>query len=144
MAAPIIVPFRGDGGGVSDLTWGQRQIWQAMVDTNTSQSMSSAAPLRGKTAADIAVDLEFLMRRHESLRTRLRFDDAGRPAQVISASGEIALHIIDAAGADPERVAGDLADGGRGGVRPGGAHPGTGRHRGEGASWWLNPCRGGW
>jgi hypothetical protein len=110
MAAPIIVPFRGDGGGVSDLTWGQRQIWQAMVDTNTSQSMSSAAPLRGKTAADIAVDLEFLMRRHESLRTRLRFDDAGRPAQVISASGEIALHIVDAAGADPERVAGDLAD----------------------------------
>jgi len=109
MAAPIIVPFQGDSGGIGDLTWGQRQIWQAMEETNTSQSMSSAAPLRGRTAADIAADLEFLMCRHESLRTRLRFDGAGRPSQVVSSSGEIALHVVEADGTDPERVAGDLA-----------------------------------
>jgi hypothetical protein len=109
MTDRIIVPFRGEGSGTGELTWGQRQIWRAMQETNTSQSMVAVAPLEGRTAADLAAELEFYMCRYESMRTRLHFGEGGRVTQVVSASGEIALEIVDTRGADPTRVAGELA-----------------------------------
>src|SRR5689334_25321177 len=106
MADRILVRFHGEGAGIGELTWGQRSVWRAMQETNTSQSMGAVAPLPpGKTAADLAAELEFYLSRYESMRTRLRFDDEGRVTQVVFASGEIALHIVDTGGADPVRVA---------------------------------------
>jgi condensation domain-containing protein len=110
MADRILVRFHGEGAGIGELTWGQRSIWRAMQETNTSQSMGAVAPLPpGKTAADLAAELEFYLSRYESMRTRLRFDDEGRVTQVVFASGEIALHIVDTGGADPARVAAELS-----------------------------------
>lgn len=111
MADQILIPFHGTGSGAGELTWGQRQIWKAMLETNTSQSMVAVAPLPpGRTAADLAAELEFYMCRYESMRTRLRFDPSGHVTQVVSDSGEIALHIVDTGGDDPARVARELAD----------------------------------
>jgi hypothetical protein len=110
MADRILVPFKGDGAGTGELTWGQRQIWKTMEETGTSQSMAAVVPLpAGKTAADLAGELEFFMCRYESMRTRMRFDAAGRPTQVTADSGEIALDIVDTGGADPAVVADALA-----------------------------------
>src|SRR2546430_2726082 len=110
MADRILVRFQGEGSGTGELTWGQRSIWRAMQDTNTSQGMGAVAPLpAGKTAADLADELEFYMCRYESMRTRLRFDRDGRVIQVVYASGEIPLHIVDSEGADPARVAEELS-----------------------------------
>jgi hypothetical protein len=110
VADRILIRFHGEGSGTAGLTWGQRSIWQAMQDTNTSQSMGAVAPLPpGKTAAELAAELEFYMCRYESMRTRLRFDDEGRATQVVYASGEIALYVVDTDGADPARVAEQLS-----------------------------------
>lgn len=110
MADRILVPFQGDGSGTGELTWGQRQIWKTMRETATSQSMGVVAPLpAGRTAADLAGELEFMLSRYESMRTRLRFDAAGHATQVVSAAGEAALEVVDTGGADPAQVAEGLA-----------------------------------
>jgi hypothetical protein len=45
------------------------------------------------------------MSRYQVMRTRLRIGGATWPQQVVSGSGEITLEIVDAADADPDRVA---------------------------------------
>jgi condensation domain-containing protein len=110
MAERIVVAFEGEGSGVGELTWGQRQIWQAMQDTGTSQSMGAVVPLDGKTVVDLAAELRFFMCRYESMRTRLRFDAEGKPWQEVSRSGEIAMEVFDADDdGDPAEVAEALA-----------------------------------
>lgn len=112
MADRILVRFEGPGSGVGELTWGQQQIWAAMQATDTSQSLRAVVPLPpGKSAADLAEELRFFMCRYESMRTRLQFDADGRPTQVVSERGEIAMELVDAdESADPAVVADELAD----------------------------------
>ncbi len=112
MADPILVRFAGTGSGEGDLTWGQQQIWAAMRETDTSQSLRAVMPLPpGKTPADLAGELWFFLCRYPSLRSRLRFDADGGPRQVVSASGEIALTVLDVTdGTDPAQAAEELAD----------------------------------
>jgi hypothetical protein len=107
MVSQILVPFEGEGSGVQDLTWGQVGFWQGMVDTGQSGTMGGVTALPpGVTIGFVADSLRFVMSRHQSLRTRLRFDaDGARPRQVCSASGEAPLEIVDAGDEDPAVVA---------------------------------------
>ncbi|OLB79450.1 MAG: hypothetical protein AUI14_10285 [Actinobacteria bacterium 13_2_20CM_2_71_6] len=93
----IIVAFEGDGSGVEELSWGQRDIWMAMVRQRNWLPVGGWKPLpAGTTVEDVADELRYLMSRYQTMRTRLCFDAEGRPRQVVSDSGEIALEIVDA------------------------------------------------
>jgi len=110
MTKQIVVPFQGDISGVGELTWGQREIWPALLASHTTSfSIGWWQELPpGRTAADIADDLWFIMSRHSALRTRLQFAADGRPRQTIAGSGEALLEVVDAGDADPAQVAADV------------------------------------
>jgi Condensation domain len=110
MSEQIVVPFEGDIAGVGELTWGQWEIWPSLRESHTTSfSIGGWAKLPpGRTAADIADDLQFLMSRHSSLRTRLQFAADGRPQQAIARSGKALLEVIDSGDADPAAVAADV------------------------------------
>ncbi|HEY5015910.1 MAG TPA: condensation domain-containing protein [Streptosporangiaceae bacterium] len=106
MTQRILVPFRGTSSGIGELTWGQADIWAAMQRQRSSLCVGGAFPLPpGTTVSKVAADLQFLMGRHDCLRTRLRFAADGRPLQVMSRSGEVPLEVIDPGDADPAAVA---------------------------------------
>ncbi|MBV1855086.1 condensation domain-containing protein [Catellatospora tritici] len=101
----IMVSFHGEGSGTGELSWGQREIWSAMRRQQSAIPVGGCLPLPpGTTLDDMVAELRFNMSRHQSMRTRLRFDADGRPRQVVSASGEIALEIVDSDGEDPAEV----------------------------------------
>ena len=105
----IVVPFEGEGSGVGELTWGQREIWPAMQDQRSSFSIGGVLSLPpGRTADDVAADLRFIMGRHASLRTRLRFAADGHVQQVVARSGAALLEVADAGDADPAEIAAAL------------------------------------
>jgi hypothetical protein len=102
----VIVPFAGEHSGAGELTWGQLDIWTCMQRQGSSLAFGGTFPLpAGTTVADVAADLEYLMSRHDSLRTRLRIRPGGQVQQVVTAAGEIALAVIDPGDADPGEVA---------------------------------------
>jgi hypothetical protein len=107
MAEPVIVRFAGPGSDVEELNWAQRSIWESMRAADRSIAIGGTMPLAaGTTVEDIAAILRFAMCRHPSLRTRLRFEPDGRPLQVVSGSGEIALAVVDVPDeADPAETA---------------------------------------
>jgi Condensation domain len=105
--ARILVPFQGDGSGVGELTWGQRGLWTAMQQTGSSLALTGVQPLPpGATVEQVAAGLRFVLNRHQSLRTKLRFDGGGGPRQELWSSGEVPLELVDADGdTDPAAVA---------------------------------------
>lgn len=108
----VIVQFEGDGSGVAELSWGQAEILSVMRVKANSLPMGGARALPpGQTVADVAAGLSFILSRHQSLRTRLRFDPDGQVKQVAHASGEITLEVVDAGDDDPGEVAADVAAG---------------------------------
>ncbi len=110
MAEQLLVPFRGPGSGVGCLSWGQKGIWQSIKREGQSITMGGVTPLpAGMTVDDAAAVLRFSVSRHESLRTRLRFDPDGSVQQVVSSSGVIPLEVLDAGTEDPEAVAGRVS-----------------------------------
>jgi hypothetical protein len=100
------VPFAGEGSGVAELSWGQRELWGGMQRQKTWMPLRAVRPLApGTTLDQIVTDLRYLVGRHESLRTRLRFDPDG-VKQVVASAGELTMEIVDAEpGADPTAVA---------------------------------------
>jgi hypothetical protein len=116
MVERIVVPFEGDGAGVDGLTWGQQQVWRAMVEVDSSMSMGGVVPVTdGRTVADFAEELRFLMSRYSTLRTRLVFTEPWHATSVDAchlvrqetfARGETVLEVHDTApGEDPAGVA---------------------------------------
>lgn len=116
MVERIVVPFEGDGAGVGGLTWGQQQVWRAMVEVDTSMSMGGVVPVTdGRTPADFVEELRFFMSRYAALRSRLVFDEPWHATsldvchlvrQEIVAHGETVLEVHDAGpGEDPAAVA---------------------------------------
>jgi hypothetical protein len=102
----VIVRFQGDGSGVAELSWGQHEIWCVIRDKNDSLPIGGVRALRpGQTVTDVAAGLRFIMSRHQSLRTRLRLAAGRAPQQVVHASGEIALEVVDAGDGDPAEAA---------------------------------------
>lgn len=106
MGERIVARFRGEGSGVDELSWGQLTLWSAMARLGTWLPIGGTAPVpEGTTVDDIAERLRFWMNRHQTMRTRLRFDRP-QPVQVVAAEGEIALEVVDAADhEDPAEVA---------------------------------------
>ncbi|GAA2017070.1 hypothetical protein GCM10009839_11040 [Catenulispora yoronensis] len=93
----LSVEFAGEGEGVAELSWGQREIWQSMTRQGNWLPLGGWKPLDpGTTIADVADELAYLHHRFPSMRTRLRFDDNARPYQVLAASGVTELEIYDA------------------------------------------------
>jgi hypothetical protein len=96
----IRVGFQGEGAGAGELTWGQMGIWRATLRNDRTINLAfPMPPPEGASVADVAGMLGFMVGRHPALRTRLRFT-AGpsgdrHPRQVIAASGEVPLHIVD-------------------------------------------------
>jgi hypothetical protein len=108
----VIVQFEGEGSGVGELSWGQHEIWSVMQETGESLPLNSVRALPpGQTVADVAAGLRFIMSRHQSLRTRLRFGPDGQARQVVHARGEITLDVVDAGDADPGDTAAAVAAG---------------------------------
>ncbi|HEX4701318.1 MAG TPA: condensation domain-containing protein [Pseudonocardiaceae bacterium] len=107
MVKQILVPFEGEGFGVEDLTWGQIGFWEGMYNTGQSATMGGiTADLPPGTGIDeVAEGLAFVVGRHQSLRTRLRFEPDGRVRQVCESSGQIPIEIVDAGDGDPDEVA---------------------------------------
>lgn len=106
MTDTVIVRFEGAGSGVAELSWGQHEIWYVMRDKDDSLPIGGVRALPpGQTVADVAAGLRFIMGRHQSLRTRLRFASGGPPKQVVHERGEIALDVVDAGDGDPAQTA---------------------------------------
>ncbi|HEX4703826.1 MAG TPA: condensation domain-containing protein, partial [Pseudonocardiaceae bacterium] len=103
----IPVHFDGDGGGIGELSWGQREMWGNIHrSANTQITLAGLAPLPATMIVeDVAAGFGFLIGRHQSLRTRIRPDEAGRLQQVVADRGETCLEVVDADGADPAEVA---------------------------------------
>jgi Condensation domain len=98
----IPVRFHGDGAGIGPLSWGQRELWLAMVRQRSWLPIGGWAPLApGTTVEDVVADLQWAMRRYPTFRTRLRFDALGEPLQSVAAWGTIGLDVFDvSSGAD--------------------------------------------
>lgn len=100
-----MIPFQGEGSDVEELTWAQRSIWEAMKAAGRSIAIGGVMAMPQETTVEqIAGILRFAMCRHQSLRTRLRFAPDNRPLQVVSASGEVPLFIVDAEDDDDPAV----------------------------------------
>ncbi|MEV4137151.1 condensation domain-containing protein [Dactylosporangium sp. NPDC049742] len=98
----ISVEFAGEGSGEDELSWGQREIWHALVDQKTWMPIGGTLPLpAGHTLEDAVEQLRYLMSRYPSMRTRLKFEADGTPRQVVHASGTIGLEVVDAGDGDP-------------------------------------------
>lgn len=99
----ISVPFSGEGSGIGELTWGQREILRAVRLSGHSVLLGGVTPLpESWTVDDIVLRVRFLMRRHQSLRTRLVRDAQGGLKQVLSASGELMIEHYDTAEEEDE------------------------------------------
>ncbi|QLQ36466.1 condensation domain-containing protein [Micromonospora robiginosa] len=105
--AQVPVPFAGPGAGTAPLTWGQKAILRDMRETGWTHNVSGAHPMpAGVTVEQVAAELADLMSRHPALRMRLGRDERGEPCQVVAATGETALDVVDVPDdADPADVA---------------------------------------
>jgi Condensation domain len=102
----LLVPFEGEGSGVGELSWGQREMWGVIQRLGSSMALGGVSPLPAGMSLDAAAAvLSFIVSRHQSLRTRLQFDADGRARQAVDASGVAALEIVEAGDADPAAVA---------------------------------------
>jgi Condensation domain len=96
VTSQLLVPFRGEGTGVGELTWGQQSVWQNMQRTGSTMNIGGAVELAGgATVEETATILSFILGRHQALRTRLRLGPTGPPRQVVSGSGEAVLEIVE-------------------------------------------------
>jgi Condensation domain len=106
MAERIIVSFSGLSTGSGPLSWGQQQLWRAMVEMDSSLGIGGVVPLQaGESAQGKAEELGFFLHRYEALRTRLSFGPGGEVTQVVSGSGQTWVDVYDAGGADPQEAA---------------------------------------
>jgi hypothetical protein len=109
VAQRVAVAFAGDGAGTGELSWGQRDIWQAMVRQKSWLPNGAWGPLpAGTTVDDVADMLRYIMSRFPTARTRLVFDAAGQPTQAVAGGGETVLEIVDAGDADAGQVADEV------------------------------------
>lgn len=115
----VTFDFRGARTTVEVLTWGQRAIWTAIDRTRPADAYFNFArtlPIPDRSdGSPVDVDavlsaLAIVFGRHEALRTRITVMD-GEPHQVVSATGTVAVDVVEATenvGAD---VAARIADG---------------------------------
>ncbi|MBV1851188.1 condensation domain-containing protein [Catellatospora tritici] len=106
VAERIAVPFTGDSGGTGELSWGQQAVWQGMVASGVSLTMTAVRDLApGAEVAEFIDEYGFYLGRYEAMRTLLRFDSDGRATQLVPTSGTAIIEVCDTRGADPAEVA---------------------------------------
>lgn len=112
MPRTISIPFEGEGSGSGELTWGQREMVRAVRLVGHWIPIGGVTPRLGTWSVDDLVDsVQFMMRRHQSLRTRLTRDAQGNLKQALSASGELVLAVYDVPpDEDPQAVAQAVSD----------------------------------
>ncbi len=110
VTSTVMVPFEGQGGGVADLSWGQAEMWRAIADQQSWMPLGGPAELPpAKDIEDIIAAMRWMLGRHRSLRTRLRFDPDGGVRQEVADHGDVPLHVVDVPDdGDPARVAADV------------------------------------
>lgn len=110
MTSVVMVPFRGEGSGVGELTWGQREIWAAMRTQQSWIPIGGAVPVPIPRPVEDFVDaVRFSLCRHPSLRTKLRFEPDGTILQVVAEHGEFPLNVVDVPDdADPAAAAAEM------------------------------------
>ena len=102
----VPVPFEGPGAGVEALTWAQHDLYAGMVRQQSWLPLGGTKELTPDvTVEQIVAELSYLVGRHQSLRTRLRFEADGTNRQVVSGSGATWLEVIDAGDREPAEVA---------------------------------------
>ncbi len=97
-AAParIIVPFAGPGAGTAPLTWGQKATLHDMRQTGWALNLCAVHFLpAGTQVGEVAARLGSLIGRYPALRVRLGTDPHGNPCQVVHATGEVAMDVVD-------------------------------------------------
>jgi hypothetical protein len=91
-----MVPFAGEGSGEAELTWGQQHIWGAIRALGETMNMVAVRDLGpGARIEEFTEELAFYLGRFQSMRTLLRMVPDGLPRQVVVASGEAPLEIVD-------------------------------------------------
>jgi hypothetical protein len=112
VASRIDVPFRGEGSGVAELTWGQQSVWRNMRRTGLTMNIGGVVPLvAGESLPQMVQMLQYLIGRHEALRTRLRFVPGAEPVQVVHDAGVVPLEIVDVdPGDDADAAAARMRD----------------------------------
>ncbi|GHJ47727.1 hypothetical protein Cs7R123_50690 [Catellatospora sp. TT07R-123] len=106
----IPVPFAGDGAGTGPLSWGQQSVWQGMVDSGVSLTMTAVRPLPpGADPAEFVDEYGFYLSRYEVMRTLLEFTPDGRTLQVVHGSGTAGIEVYDTGGRHPDEVAEQVA-----------------------------------
>ncbi len=103
----IVVPFAGTSSGSAGLTWGQQAIWRAFELGGEAIWLTGITQVpAGLTVADLADRTAYQLGRHDSLRTRLIMTGDSPVQQVVSASGELELSVVDTGDDDdPYQVA---------------------------------------
>jgi Condensation domain len=106
----VMVPFHGPGAGVGELSWGQAEIWSAIVAQQSSLHIGGVAEFPvAKDLDEIVAGLGWMLGEHQSLRTRMRFEPDGHVLQVVADRGEVPLRVVDADDhTDPAKVAADV------------------------------------
>ncbi|WP_432840641.1 condensation domain-containing protein [Dactylosporangium sp. CA-092794] len=90
----ISVPFTGQGAGIGELTWGQQQVWRAMVEVGSSMSMGGVVPVQdGRAVGDFVEELRFFLSRYPAMRALLRIAPDGTTTQEVFDRGEAALEV---------------------------------------------------
>ncbi|MGH3756787.1 condensation domain-containing protein [Actinophytocola sp.] len=102
----VLVAFEGEGSGEGELAFGQRGLWQSIVQSGTSKTVAYVAEADPGTTVDAVADMfGFMVGRHQSLRTHLLLRESGPPRQRVCAAGEIPLVVVAAGDDDPAEVA---------------------------------------
>jgi hypothetical protein len=97
----FVVPFSSAVSGPAPLTWGEKAVLQDIRETGFSLNASGAQVVAdGATVESVAARLSRLVSRHPALRVRLDTDADGRDSQLVVASGETAVEILDFADDD--------------------------------------------
>jgi Condensation domain len=90
-----LVQFAGAESGAEPLTWGQKAIFDDMMESGGQFSMRGMIDLpEAGTVADAAARVHGLLVRHASLRMRLSAGQAARPCQEVAGSGQFSLDIL--------------------------------------------------
>src|SRR4030088_1719273 len=91
----IMVPFEGADGGIAELSWVQAEMCRAIADQQSWMPLVGPAKLPpAKDIEDITAAMQWMLSRHRSLRTRLRFDPQGGVRQEVADYGEVPLHVV--------------------------------------------------
>ncbi len=105
----IPVPFAGEGSGTGPLSWGQQAVWQGMVASGVSLTMTAVRELPPDAqVAQFVDEFGFYLSRYEVVRTLLRLDPDGGAQQVVHSCGTAAIEVYDTGGGSPAELAADV------------------------------------